>query len=236
MSLYGSAPLENRLLAALPPEIYDRLVAHAERVTLSPQQILHRMGEVIAHVYFQQGALVSLLKILEDGSTIEVGLIGSDSVVGISALWGGNSPHQALVQIPGHALRLKTEVLRAEFERSKALQSLLLQHLQSLLVQVSQLSACHHFHHVEARLARQLLLIQDALQVHEFALTQEALAQMLGIRRASVSIAARQLSQLGWIRYGRGHIQIIDRKGLESVSCECYSIIRSEFSRSQSLM
>jgi CRP-like cAMP-binding protein len=227
-----SSARQNRLLAALSDEAYQRLVPHLELVSLLPQQILYQAGEPITHVYFPHRSVISLINLMEDGSTIEVGLVGREGMVGLPVILGdANYLHQAFVQIGDRAMRIRAEVLKAEFNRGGALQTLLLRYVQALLTQVSQSAACNRFHTIEERLARQLLLIQDALQSQEFLLTQESLAQMLGARRSGVTVAAGTLSQAGMIRYARGRIFVLDREGLEATACECYRVIRDEFDR-----
>lgn len=225
-----SGALENRLLLALPPEIAQRLVPQLEWVTLSPQQILYQVGEPISHVYFPQRSLFSLMNLLSNGSMLEVGLVGSEGMIGIPVVLGGDrSLQQVIVQIGHQALRLRSTVLQQEFERSGQLRIMLLQYVQAVLMHMAQLSACHRFHSVRERLARQLLLMQDALQCSIFPMTQESLAHMLGTRRSGVTVAASELSRAGMIQYRRGRIEILHRHGLEAASCECYRMIRQEF-------
>lgn len=229
--LDSGAP-QNRLLAALPSDVYQRLQPYLEPVSLSAQQVLYDVDEPISHVYFPHRAVVSLINLMEDGSTIEVGLVGREGMVGVSSILGGtNRAHRAFVQIPDSAMRLRAEVLKAEFDQGGPLQVLLLRYIQALLTQVSQSAACNRFHTIEERLARQLLLIQDALQCNEFPLTQEFIAQMLGARRSGVTVAAGALNQAGMIRYTRGKITVLNREGLEATSCECYRLIQDEFAR-----
>lgn len=223
---------QNRLLAALPSQDYQRLRPHLELVSFAPQQVLYEAGEPIDYVYFPHRSAISLINIMEDGSTIEVGLVGREGMVGIPAILDESSKvHRAYVQIADSAMRIRAEVLRAEFNRGGALQSLLLRYVQALLTQVSQSAACNRFHTIEERLSRQLLMVQDALESSEFPLTQEALAQMLGARRSGVTVAAGALNQAGMIWYSRGKITILHREGLEATSCECYRVIRDEFMR-----
>lgn len=227
-----SGALENRLLASLPSESYRRLSPHFELVTVMPQQILHPVGEAISYVYFPVRSIISLTTILSDGSILEVGLVGQDGFVGASAILGRReSVQQAIVQLGDLALRLPIEPLLVEFDQSAELQAVLLGYIQVLLLQISQTSACHRFHSIRQRLARQLLLIQDALQINEFALTHEALAQMLGTRRSGVTVAAGELSRKGVISYSRGRIRILQRQKLESITCECHTVIQAELER-----
>lgn len=231
-SFAASRALENRLLSAFPFEIYQRLAAHLEPVTLSPQQILHPIGEAISYVYFPIRSLVSLTILLSNGSMLEVGLVGRTGFVGAAVILGRReSVQQAIVQVGDSALRLPIEPLLAEFEQSPALQSLLLEYIQVLLLQTSQLAACHRFHHLRERLARQLLLIQSALGTDEFTMTHEALAQMLGTRRSGVTVAIGELTQLGAIQCSRGRISIVQSQILETITCECFSVLQAEYNR-----
>lgn len=220
----------NRLLAALPAEDYQRLQPHLEFVTLPLRQSIYEAGDPITTVYFPRSAMVSLVATLEDGSTMEAGLVGQEGMTGIAALLGGTTKaHRAFVQVAGDGWRLKVSVLQEEFDRGGALQKLLLRYVQALFTQVAQTGVCNRFHTTEERLARWLLLVADAVQSEEFPLTQEFIAQMIGVRRSGVTVAAGMLSHAELIRYTRGHINIVDRKGLEEFSCECYSVVRDEF-------
>ncbi|MBD1945516.1 Crp/Fnr family transcriptional regulator, partial [Coleofasciculus sp. FACHB-712] len=179
----------------------------------------------------QQG-IVSLLSVLEDGSTVEAGMVGNDGMVGLPIILGGNkTSNRALVQVAGNGIRMKAEQLRSEFKRGGALQSLLLRYTQALLTQVSQGVACNRLHTIEERLARWLLTVQDRVESDQFPLTQEFIAQMLGTRRSGVTVAAGTLSKAGTIRYSRGKITILNQGDLEAISCECYGIIKAEFGR-----
>ena len=225
-------PLQNRLLAALPTEEYQRLAPYLELVSLPIHKVLYESGEPIRHVYFPCKALVSLVSNMENGSTIEVGLVGSEGMVGIPVFLGSNTTNtNAFVQIADGGVRMETERFKAELNQGGALQRLLLQYTQALLTQVSQTAACNRLHTVEERLARWLLTVSDRMESDQFLLTQEFIAQMLGTRRSGVTVAAGTLSQAGMIRYTRGKITIIDRQSLESTSCECYQIVKDEFVR-----
>jgi CRP-like cAMP-binding protein len=220
---------KNRLLSALPVEDYQRLLPHLEPVSLSLNQVLYEVNEPITHVYFPSESIVSLVAPMEDGATIEVGLVGQEGMAGILVILGGmTKAHRAIVQVADSAVRLNATILKAEFDRGGALQTLLLRYLQTLLTQATQTLACNRFHPIEERLARWLLVVQDSLQTNEFLLTQEFIGQMLGVRRSSVTVAAGNLSQANLINYTRGRITILDRAGLEDFSCECYGIIRDE--------
>ena len=224
--------IENRLLAALPAEDYQRLVPHLELVSLSLEKVIYEPGEPITHVYFPHQAIVSLVSTMEDGSTVEVGVVGNDGMVGIPVFLGGNTTtNRAFVQLAGSGMRMEAIRLKAEFNRAGSLQSLLLRYTQALLTEVSQLAACNRAHRVEERLARWLLTVSDRVQSDQFPLTQEFISQMLGVRRSGVTVAAGILSQAGIIRYTRGKITVLNREDLEATSCECYGTIKNEFER-----
>ncbi len=225
-------PIENRLLAALPDDEYQRLVPHLERVSLPREQVIYDPGEPIRHVYFPHQAIVSLVSTMLNGSTVEVGMVGNEGMVGTPVFLGGNSTTtRAFVQVAGSGIRMEATRLKAEFNRGGALQSLLLRYMQALHTQVSQTAACNRLHSVEARLARWLLMTSDRMQSDQFELTQEFIAQMLGTRREGVTVAAGTLSQSGMIRYTRGKITILERQNLEFTSCECYGVMKDEFAR-----
>lgn len=233
VSIDYSLPRENQLLAALPINDYQRLIPHLELVALSNQQMLYDIGESITYVYFPHQVIVSFVSLMEDGSTTEVGLVGKDGMVGMPVCWGGDCSGniQAIVQMPGTALRMKAEQLKTEFNRGGVLQSRLLLYTQALFSQVAQTAACNRHHTVEERLARWLLTVQDQVQASELVLTQEFISQMLGTRRSGVTVAAMALQQAGIIRYSRGRITVIDREKMKLVACECYGVINNEFSR-----
>ncbi len=222
----------NRLLAALPDAEYQRLIPHLERVSLSFEQVLHEVGELVEYVYFPDQGIVSLLSTMADGSMVEVGLVGNDGVVGIPAALGDNiATTIATVQVPGSGMRMKASLLKSQFQRGGVLQSLLLRYMLALFAFVSQNAACNRLHHLDGRLARWLLLVYDRVKSNELPLTHEFMAQMLGVRRAGVTEAANMLQQGGMIRYTRGKITILNRAELEAASCECYEIIKGEFAR-----
>ena len=222
----------NRLLAALSPEDYQRLQPHLELVTLSLQQPIYEAGDSIPYLYFPTSALISLVSTLIDGSTIEVGIVGHEGMAGFPVLLSGTTrTHRAFVQVAGQAFRLKSALLQDPLEQSGSLHKVLLRYVQALFSQVAQSVACNRFHTTEERLARWLLLVADAVASNEFLLTQEFIGQMVGVRRAGVTVAAGSLSHLGFIRYTRGKIEIVNRPGLEEFSCECYGVIHNEFDR-----
>jgi CRP-like cAMP-binding protein len=223
------APAANRLLAALPQKEYQRLLPELEQVTLPFAEVLYEPGARISHVYFPNESIVSLLAEVTERSPLEVGLIGSEGMAGISVFMGvDTSPYRAIVQGAGTALRMKAAVLRKETDHTGPLHSLLHLYAHSLLTQVSRSAACNRFHAVDARLARWLLMTGDRLGTNEFRLTQDFISNMLGVRREGVNKAAGALQKDGLITYSRGRIQILDRPGLGAVACECYRIIKDE--------
>jgi CRP-like cAMP-binding protein len=228
----NNSQLVNQLLAALPISEYQRLLPHLQAVILTPGQVLYQSQEQIHYAYFPEQGLISLVNILENGATIEVGRVGKDGLVGIPPILGSeSSTNSAIVLIAGRAIRLDVRILQQEFNRGEELQRLLLLYTQVRLTQATQNAACYGQHKIEQRLARLLLSIHDYLQQQQFALTQELMATMLGVRRAGVTNAARKLQQANIISYRRGNITIINREELETASCECYSTIKTEFQK-----
>lgn len=223
---------ENRILSALPAADYERLSPHLELVELRHGQVLYQAGDVMKYVHFPFTSMVSLISQMGDGSSVEVGITGYEGMVGISAVLGvDKSPHEAMVQIPDGAMRMKADALRDEFKRGGALHDLLLRYLQMLLLQTSQIAACNQMHLTEERLARWLLMSQDRCRCEDLPFTQDFLSLMLGVRRAGVTVIAGTLQSEGLISYRRGHITITDRAGLEDFACECYPIVKEEFDR-----
>ena len=228
----GCESRQNQLLAALSEIEYQRLVPNLELVSLPLHKVIYEPGEPITHVYFPHQALVSLVSLMEDGSTVEVGLVGNEGMVGLPVIWGGDTTTtKAFVQIADSGSRMKASLLKIEFDRGDQLQTLLLRYMQALHTQISQLAACNRLHMIEGRLARWLLSVHDRMQKDEFPLTHEFIGQMLGTRRAGVTEAAGVLSQGGMIRYTRGKITILDRQKLEATACECYGLVKSECTR-----
>ncbi len=222
----------NQLLAALPLEEYQRLAPHLENIYLMSGEVLCEPGETMTEVYFPTLAMISLVSIMENGSTTEVGLVGKEGMLGLPVFLGGNSTtSRAIVQIEGSAIKLNANVLKSEFNRGGELQKLLLLYTQALFTQASQNAACNRQHHIEARLARWLLTAQDCVMADELHLTQEFISQMLGTRRSGVTVAAGILQQAGMIRYTRGKISILDRHALQATACECYRAIKNEYIR-----
>ncbi|MEC4813591.1 MAG: Crp/Fnr family transcriptional regulator [Scytonema sp. PMC 1069.18] len=227
--------MHNRLLASLPTAEYQRLHPHLELVSLFLGQELYKVGEPIEYLYFPLDALVSLVSSVDDSVT-ELGLIGNEGIVGVPALLGGHSTiSRAIVQIADGALRVDAEVLKAEFERGGSLQKQLLLYLQLFLTQTVQNGACQAHHHIEPRLARWLLSIQDRLQRDNLSMTQKYIAELLGTRRATITEVAGRFQQAGMIQYKRGEITILDRPALEQTACSCYALLRREQQRLYSI-
>jgi CRP-like cAMP-binding protein len=225
-------PQDNRLLAVLPDEDYERLLPHLELVTWTLGDVLYEPNHAMAYMYFPTTAIVSLVYTTADGETAEMGMVGNEGVVGIALFLGGNTtPNRAVVQVAGDAFRLDATVLHAEFQRRGALQLALLRYTQALLTQISQTAVCNQLHHLNERLCRWLLLTYDRVPTTEVPMTHELLAHMLGVRRESVTVAARHLQEAGLIRYTRGHITLLDRPGLEARVCECYQVVKDEYTR-----
>jgi len=229
---YAAPTTSNRILSALTHPEYERLAQHLEPVNLWTGEVLYHPEQPITYVYFPNRGTVSVVSIFENGGSVEVGMVGNEGMFGVCVFLGSiSTPLQAVVQLPGDAMRLRAGVLRREFRKGGQLQDLLLRYTQAFITQVAQTAACNSAHRVEGRLARWLLMCQDRSRSNELELTQEFIAQMLGIRRAGVSVAAAQHQQAGLIKYRRGCITIVDRAGLEAESCECYRLVKREFER-----
>jgi CRP-like cAMP-binding protein len=226
------SPQNNHLLALLSKSEYERILPQLVPVTLSLGEVLYEAGGRSEYVFFPTSAVISLLQTMEDGSTAEVGLTGNDGIVGIALFLGGDTtPNRAVAQVAGTAFKMKAKVLREEFARGGSFQQLLLRYTQALITQISQTAVCNRLHSVEKRLCRWLLLSRDRVDSNELQMTQEFISNMLGGRRESVTVAAARLQDDGLIQYSRGHITILDRRGLEATACECYRIVREEFER-----
>lgn len=225
-------PIENRLLAALPREEYQSLVPYLERVSFDLGEVIYESGETLDHIYFPTTSIVSLLYLMQDGSSAEMGLAGNEGVVGIALFMGGDTmPNRAVVQSAGGALRMKANVLQREFALGSQFQRLLLRYTQALITQISQTAVCNRLHSVEQQLCRWLLLSHDRVKADDLVMTQELIADMLGVRREGVTVAAGRLQDDGAISYIRGHIKILDRPKLETIACECYQVVKDEFDR-----
>lgn len=219
----------NQILAALSPDEYERLSPHFEQVELPHGQVLIASEEPIQYVYFPNGALISQVMQLSDGATVEAAVAGREGMAGLPVVLGADStPMQSVVQIPGTAIRVKAKVIREAFARGGALQSRILRYTHALVIAVSQTAACNAQHRIEARLARWLLTSSDAVEADKLPLTQEFIATMMGVRRSGVTCAALVLREEGLIHYNRGHIQVLNRVGLEAVACECYRVIKEQ--------
>jgi CRP-like cAMP-binding protein len=232
LSLTPTALSENRLLAALPVEEYERLSPSLQDVSFSLGEVVYEFGGHLDYVYFPTTAIVSLLYTMENGTSAEMGLTGNDGVVGIALFMGGGTmPNRAIVQSAGGALRMKAKVLQDEFAQGGKFQRLLLRYTQALITQISQTAVCNRLHSVEQQLCRWLLLSHDRVKADELIMTQELIADMLGVRREGVTVAAGHLQDEGAISYVRGHIKILDRQKLEETVCECYRVVKNEFDR-----
>jgi CRP-like cAMP-binding protein len=225
-------PEANRLLAALTPEDRERLAADLEFVSLPLGEVIYESGSRQDYVYFPTTAIVSLLYVMEDGASAEIAIVGNEGIVGVSLIMGGETtPSRAVVQSAGTAYRLPGRLLKREFTRGAALQHLLLRYVQALLTQMAQTAVCNRHHSVDQQLCRWLLLSMDRLPSNQLVMTQELIANMLGVRREGVTEAAGKLQRAGLIRYSRGRITVLDRAGLEARACECYAVVKRESDR-----
>jgi CRP-like cAMP-binding protein len=225
-------PLANHLLAALPAAERLRVLPRLEPVTLPLGKVLYESGGTMSHVFFPTTAIVSLLYVMEDGASAEIAVVGNEGVVGVSLFMGGEStPSRAVVQSAGAGFRLPGPLMKEEFNRAGSLMHLLLRYTQALITQMSQTAVCNRHHSLDQQLCRWLLLSLDRLKGNDLVMTQELIANMLGVRREGVTEAALKLQKLGLIRYARGHITVLDRPGLEERTCECYGVVRKEYDR-----
>ena len=225
-------PKQNHLLAAMPPADYGRLLPHLELVAMELGWALYESGSRQGHVYFPTTSIVSLLYVMQDGSSAEIAVVGNEGVVGIALFMGGETtPSRAVVQSAGYAYRLKGGRLKEEFERGGPLQYLLLRYTQALITQMAQTAVCNRHHAVEQQLCRWLLLSLDRLPSNQLTMTQELIANMLGVRREGVTEAAGKLQAAGLIHYSRGRITVLDRPKLEARVCECYTVVKREYAR-----
>ncbi len=226
------SPCQNHLLAALPANEGERLYPHLERVVMPLGKVLYESGNPLPHVYFPTTSIVSLLYIMKDGASAEIAVVGKEGIIGVALFMGGESmPNRAVVQSAGYAYRLPGQCLKQEFHRSGALQQVLLRYTQALLTQMAQTAVCNRHHSVDQQLCRWLLLSLDRLSSNELDMTQELIANMLGVRREGVTEAAGKLQKAGLIHYSRGRITVLDRLGLEARVCECYQVVKKEFDR-----
>ena len=226
-----SDPLKNQLLAALPAEEFKRWLPQLEFVDLPLGKVLYESGGQLTHVYFPTTAIVSLLYVMENGASAEIAVVGYEGVVGISLFMGGEStPSRAVVQSAGQGFRLNSAAIREEFKRAPVLH-LLLRYTQALITQMAQTAVCNRHHSLNQQLCRWLLLSLDRLQSNQLVMTQELIANMLGVRREGVTESALTLQKAGLIAYSRGRITVLDRPGLEQRTCECYAVVKKEYDR-----
>jgi len=225
-------PHQNHLLNALPPSDHARIASQLELVPMELGDVLYESGDKLRHVYFPTTSIISLLYVMEDGASAEIAVVGNEGILGISLFMGGETtPSRAIVQSAGHAFRLKAALLKEEFARYGPTMHLLLRYTQALITQMAQTAVCNRHHSVDQQLCRWLLLSLDRLGSNQLSMTQELIANMLGVRREGVTEAAGKLQDAGLIRYGRGRITVLDRPGLEKRSCECYEVVKKEFDR-----
>ena len=224
--------LQNHLLAALPAAELARI---SEAIAIAPMplgHVLYESGDEMRHVYFPTTSIVSLLYVMENGSSAEIAIVGNEGVVGISLFMGGETtPSRAIVQSAGQAFRVASKLLKDEFRRAGPVQHVLLRYTQALITQMAQTAVCNRHHSIEQQLCRWLLMSLDRLASNELTMTQELIANMLGVRREGVTESAGKLQKLGLIEYSRGHIKVLDRPALEAHACECYQVVKTEFER-----
>jgi CRP-like cAMP-binding protein len=225
-------PPENHLLAVLSDADWARLEPHLALIDMPLGQVVYESGDRLDHVYFPTSSIVSLLYVMEDGASAEIAIVGNEGLVGIALFMGGETtPSRAIVQSAGRAYRLPAAILKEEFRRGGALQRLLLRYTQALITQMAQTAVCNRHHSIDQQLCRWLLLSIDRLASNELEMTQDLIANMLGVRRAGVTEAALKLQDAGLIRYSHGHIELLNREGLEQRVCECYGVVKREFDR-----
>jgi CRP-like cAMP-binding protein len=224
-------PRKNHLLAALPDAEWQRWLPQLEAVELPLGKVLYESGTTLSHVYFPTTSIVSLLYVMENGASAEIAVVGNEGIVGVSLFMGGEStPSRAVVQSAGHGYRLRSQAIKEEFKSAPVLH-LLLRYTQALITQMAQTAVCNRHHTLDQQLCRWLLLSLDRLHGLELVMTQELIANMLGVRREGVTESALKLQADGLIRYARGHITVVDRVGLEHRTCECYAVVKKEYDR-----
>jgi CRP-like cAMP-binding protein len=225
-------PSDNHLVAALPAAVLQRIQPQLKCVRLDLGKVLYESGDALRFVYFPTDCIVSLLYVLEDGASAEISVVGNEGLIGIALFMGGETtPSRAIVQSAGNAYRLPGQILKDEFHRDPDMQLLLLRYTQSLITQMAQTAVCNRHHSVDQQLCRWLLLSLDRLSSNQLTMTQELIANMLGVRREGVTEAAGKLQKLGVIQYNRGRITVIDRPQLEKLCCECYAVVKKESDR-----
>lgn len=232
MALPSSSHMQNHLLNALKGKDINRFKEDLELIEMPLGQVLYESGEKLDYVYFPTTSIISLLYVMENGASAEIAVVGNEGILGISIFMGGETtPSRAIVQSAGYAYRLKVQLLKNEFDRAGPTMRLLLRYTQALITQMSQTAVCNRHHSIDQQLCRWLLLSLDRLASDELTMTQELIANMLGVRREGVTDAAGKLQELGLITYSRGKIKVLNRKGLENKCCECYQVVKLEFDR-----
>jgi CRP-like cAMP-binding protein len=228
----SAQPARNRLIAALPPAEAERWLPRLECVDMPLGSVLYESGGTLRHVYFPTTSIVSLLYVMENGASAEIAVVGNEGIVGVSLFMGGEStPSRAVVQSAGHGFRLQANTMKQEFDRAGPVLHLFLRYTQALITQMAQTAVCNRHHTLDQQLCRWLLLSLDRLPGNELVMTQELIANMLGVRREGVTEGALKLQLAGLISYARGHITVLDREGLEKRSCECYAVVKKEYDR-----
>jgi CRP-like cAMP-binding protein len=226
------SPQENQLLAALSPADRERIYPHLDLVPMPLGKVLYESGDTLRHVYFPTDSIVSLMYVMADGASAQISMVGNEGIIGIALFMGGETtPSRAIVQSEGYAYRLIGQRLKEEFHQNGPLQLLLLRFTQALITQMTQTAVCNRHHSVEQQLCRWLLLSLDRLSSNQLTMTQELIAEMLGVRCEAINEAAGKLDSLGVIRHARGHITVLDRPKLEQLCCECYAVVRKETDR-----
>jgi CRP-like cAMP-binding protein len=232
MTATPADPRTNQLLASLPDNEWLRWQSHLEHISMPLGQVLYEPGATLSHVYFPTDSIVSLLYVMENGASAEIAVVGNEGIVGISLFMGGEStPSRAVVQSAGEGFRVRAQMMKEEFNRAGAVLHLFLRYTQALITQMAQTAVCNRHHSLDQQLCRWLLLSLDRLQNNELVMTQELIANMLGVRREGVTEGALKLQQEGLIRYARGRITVLDRSGLEKRTCECYAVVKKEYDR-----
>jgi CRP-like cAMP-binding protein len=227
-----SDPRLNHLLEAVPADDFARLAPHLELLELKLGDVLYESGRAMRYVYFPTTAIISMLYVMEDGASAEIAIVGNEGILGISLFMGGEStPSRAVVQSAGFGYRMRAQFLKSEFERYGPLMHLLLRYTQALITQMAQTAVCNRHHTVDQQLCRWLLLSLDRLASNELTMTQELIANMLGVRREGVTEAAGKLQEAGLVKYSRGKITVLDRPRLQARACECYQVVKKEFDR-----
>lgn len=225
----AKGPGQNHMLATLPDDVQQRLFCHMELIDMPLGKVLYESGDTLRYVYFPIDSIVSLLYVMESGASAEISVVGNEGLIGVALFMGGESTtSRAVVQSAGQAYRLLSQRLKDEFNRHGALLHTLLRYTQSLITQMAQTAVCNRHHSIDQQLCRWLLLSLDRLKSNDLVMTQELIANMLGVRREGVTDAAGRLQRQGVIEYHRGHIRVLDRPKLETLSCECYSVVRTE--------